>query len=155
MTHEPTVPTLQPAFDVVVHLGPLADHGHTRAGHRRVIPIVGGRVSGGLDAEILPGGADWQVVRQDGAIEVDGRYTACTPDGELLYLQARGIRTGPPDVLESLLKGEDIPPDRYYFRTVITIEADAAALAHLEHAVFVASCVRDADAVRYAAYRVT
>ena len=155
MTHAAVVPALAPAFDVLVLLGELADHGHTRAGHRRVIPIVGGQVSGGLDAEILPGGADWQLVRQDGAIEVDGRYTARTPGGELLYLQVRGIRTGPPPVLEALLQGDDIPPDRYYFRTVITIEADAAALAPLEHAVFVASCVRDADAVRYAAYRVT
>ena len=155
MTHAPTVPTLSHAFDVVVRLGPLADHGHTRAGHRRVIPIVGGQVSGGLDAEILPGGADWQVVRQDGAIEVDGRYTARTPGGELLYLQVRGIRTGPPEVLSALLEGEDIAPDRYYFRTVIAIETASAALAHLEHAVFVASCVREADAVRYAAYGVT
>jgi hypothetical protein len=155
MTHTPTVPTLEPAFDVVVHLGPPADHGRTRAGHRRVIPIVGGRISGGFDAEILAGGADWQVVRDDGAIEVDGRYGARTADGALVYLQVRGIRTGPPEVLAALLAGDDVAPDRYYFRTVITIETDAAALAHLEHAVFVASCVRDADAVRYTAYRVT
>ncbi|WP_400995163.1 DUF3237 domain-containing protein [Agromyces sp. GXQ0307] len=155
MTHAPTVPTLEPAFDVVVDLGPPADHGRTRAGHRRIIPIVGGAVSGGLDAEILAGGADWQLVRDDGAIEVDGRYSARTPEGELLYLQVRGIRTGPVDVLAALLAGDDVAPDRYYFRTVITIETDAAALAHFEHAVFVASCIRDADAVRYSAYRVT
>ncbi|MBM7503524.1 DUF3237 domain-containing protein [Agromyces aurantiacus] len=155
MTHAPTVPALEHAFDVVVRLGPLADHGRTRAGHRRIIPILGGQVSNGLDAELLPGGADWQLVRDDGAIEVDGRYSARTPGGDLLYLQVRGLRTGPPEVLAGLLRGDDIPPDRYYFRTVITIETDAAALAHLEHAVFIASCVRDADAVRYAAYRVT
>jgi hypothetical protein len=154
MTHAPSVPTLDRAFDVVVHLGPLADHGRTRAGHRRVIPIVGGRISGGLDAEILPGGADWQVVRDDGAIEVDGRYTARTSDGELLYLRVAGVRSGAPDVLAALLRGEDVPPDRYYFRTVVTIETASPRLAHLEHAVFVASCVREADAVRYTAYRV-
>jgi hypothetical protein len=155
MTHAPTVPALEPAFDVAVRLGPLADHGRTRAGHRRVIPIVGGRVSGGFEAEILPGGADWQLVRDDGAIEVDGRYSARTADGEFVFLQVRGIRTGPPEVLAGLLAGDDVSPDRYYFHTAITIETDAASLAHLEHAVFVASCVRDADAVRYTAYRVT
>lgn len=155
MTHAPTVPTLARAFDVVVRLGPLADHGRTRAGHRRVIPIVGGQISSGFDAEILPGGADWQVVRDDGAIEIDGRYSARTAGGELVSLQVRGIRTGRQEVLAALLAGDDVAPDRYYFRTVITIETDAAALAHLEHAVFVASCVRDADAVRYTAYRVT
>lgn len=154
MTRTPAVPTLEPAFDVTVHLGRLADHGHTRAGHRRVIPILGGWISGGLQAEILPGGADWQLVRQDGAIEVDGRYTARTPDDELLYLQVAGVRTGPPEVLEALLQGKDISPDRYYFRTVISIETSSAKLAHLEHCLFVASCVREADAVRYTAYRV-
>ena len=155
MMHVPTVPTLEHAFDVVVRLGALADHGRTRAGHRRVIPIVGGELSGGLDAEILPGGADWQLVREDGAIEIDGRYSARTPDGELIYLQVRGLRTGPPEVLTALLRGDEIAPDRYSFRTTLTIETASARLAALEHAIFVASCVRDADAVRYAAYRVT
>lgn len=57
------VPGLERAFDVTARLGPLEDHGVTRAGHRRVVPIAGGRVSGLFDAEILPGGADWQIVR--------------------------------------------------------------------------------------------
>jgi Protein of unknown function (DUF3237) len=155
MTHTPTIPTLEPAFDVTVRLGELADHGRTRTGHRRVIPIVGGGVTGAFEAEILPGGADWQVVRDDGAIEIDGRYTARTSDGDLLYLQVAGVRTGPPEVLAALLRGDDIAPDRYYFRTALTIETSSAKLAHLEHALFVTSCVRDADAVRYTAYRVT
>jgi hypothetical protein len=116
VTHPPTVPGLSPAFDVIVRLGPMADHGLTRAGHRRVIPIVGGRISGALDAEILPGGADWQLVRPDGAIEIDGRYTARTPDGELLYLQVTGVRTGPAEVLAAILQGDDVAPDQYYFR---------------------------------------
>jgi len=151
----PTVPVLEAAFDVVVDLGPLDDHGMTRAGHRRVIPIVGGRISGGLDAEILPGGADWQVLRADGAVEVDGRYSARTPAGELLYLQVSGVRSGEPAVLEALLRGEAVDPGEYYFRTVVTIETSAAALAHLQHSLFVASCVREAATVRYTAYRVT
>src|SRR5579862_1715065 len=72
------VPGLEPAFTVDARLGPLEDHGMTRAGHRRVVAIAGGRVvsvpgglfagtagtAGGLlEAEILPGGADWQLVR--------------------------------------------------------------------------------------------
>ena len=82
VTHVAPVPGLEPAFTVDARLGPLADHGVTRAGHRRVVPIAGGRVGGlpdgrtRLDAEILPGGADWQVVRPDGTIEIDTRYVA-------------------------------------------------------------------------------
>jgi hypothetical protein len=68
VTPEAPVPGLEPAFAVDARLGPLEDHGLTRAGHRRVVPVTGGRVSGlpgaeiPLDAEIMPGGADWQVV---------------------------------------------------------------------------------------------
>lgn len=153
MSARPPVPELEPAFDVDVELGPLEDHGMTRAGHRRIVPIIGGTVRGAFDAEILPGGADWQLVRPDGGIEVDGRYSARADDGSLVYLHARGVRTGPSAVLEALLRGEAVDPSRYYFRTTITIES--AAHPHLEQSLFVASCIRDADRVRYTAYRVT
>jgi len=156
---EPTVPTLEPAFDVVVDLGPIADHGVTRVGHRRVIAILGGSVTGLGDdswtAAIEPGGADWQRVRPDGAMEIDGRYTAVSPAGERIYLQAAGVRTGPADVLAALGRGEDVDPRAYYFRTVVTVETSAPRLQHLQHALFVASCTREADTVRYRAYRVT
>lgn len=152
---EPAMPGLQPAFDAVVVLGPLDDYGHTRVGHRRVIPIVGGAITGGIEAEILPGGADWQIVRPDGALEVDGRYSARTTDGALLYLQVSGVRSGPPEILAALLAGEKVSPEQYYFRTALRIETSAATHADLEHAIFVASCVRGPDSVRYRAYRVT
>lgn len=149
------VPGLEPAFDVHVLLGPLEDHGDTRAGHRRVIPITGGAVTGAVSAEILPGGADWQVVRPDGSIEINGRYSARTPSGSHLLLHAVGVRSGSPEVLEALLRGEQVDPSEYYFRTVVTIETSAPELAWLERTLFVASCIREADAVRYTAYRVT
>ncbi|WP_345801320.1 DUF3237 domain-containing protein [Microbacterium sp. AZCO] len=149
----PPVPQLEPAFEVVVRLGALEDHGVTRAGHRRVVPITGGTVTGAFDGEILPGGADWQLVRADGSIEIDGRYTARAADGSFLYLHAVGVRSGSPEVLEALLRGEAVDPADYYFRTVVTIESSAHP--EFERSLYVASCVRDADAVRYTAYRVT
>ncbi len=156
----PTVPTLEPAFDVRVELAPIADHGATRAGHRRVIAITGGRITdagalGGLDLEIEPGGADWQRVRPDGAMEIDGRYTAVAATGERVYLQVTGVRTGASEILAALGRGETVDPDDYYFRTTVTVETSAPVLSHLEHALFVASCVREANTVRYRAYRVT
>jgi len=148
-------PALVHAFDVEVRLGALEDHGVTRAGHRRVVPIVGGTISGGLDAVILGGGADWQLVRADGSVEIDGRYSARTPQGELLYLHAVGVRSGEPAVLEALLRGEPVDPAAYYFRTTVTIETSAPRLAHLERSVYVTAAEREAAVVRYAAYRVT
>lgn len=67
--NDPIAPGLEPAFRVRVDLGPLDDYGVTRAGHRRVIPITGGLMSGGINGEILPGGADWQLARPDGTLE--------------------------------------------------------------------------------------
>ena len=148
-------PTLAPAFEVAVRLGPLEDHGMTRAGHRRVIPILGGSVTGAFDAEILPGGADWQIVRPDGAIEVDARYSARTAGGGLVLLHASGVRSGAPDVLAALLRGEAVDPSEYYFRTVVRVEASDPALAPLQNVLFVAAAVREADRVTYTAYRVT
>ncbi|GAA5030896.1 DUF3237 domain-containing protein [Microbacterium fluvii] len=150
---QPPVPALEPAFEVVVELGPLEDHGMTRAGHRRVVPIIGGAITGGIEAEIVPGGADWQLVRADGCIEVDGRYTARAADGSLLYLHAVGVRSGDPAVLEALLRGDDVDPSQYYFRATVTIES--AAHPELERSLYVASYVREATRVRYVAYRVT
>ncbi|MFT4212903.1 MAG: DUF3237 domain-containing protein [Microbacterium sp.] len=153
MSARAPVPSLEPAFEVTVELGPLEDHGMTRAGHRRVVPIVGGTVEGAFDGDILPGGADWQIARADGGIEIDGRYSARSADGSLLHLHAVGVRSGPPDVLEALLDGEDVDPSRYYFRTVVTVES--ATHPELERSLYVASCVREANRVAYVAYRVT
>ena len=155
------MPGLEPAFTVDARLGPLEDHGVTRAGHRRVVPIAGGRVGGlpdgqtRLDAEILPGGADWQVVRPDGTIEIDTRYSARTPAGEHLHFRTAGVRSGPPDVLAALLRGEDVDPASYYFRVAVYLETSAPRLAFLERSIFIASAVRGADSVSYTAYRVT
>lgn len=151
----PPVPSLEYAFDVAVEVQSPHDHGVTRAGHRRVIPIVGGRLTGGVEAEILPGGADWQVIRRDGTIEIDAQYTARTEHGELLVLRTRGVRSGPPEVLARMSRGEPVVPSEYYFRTDLTVETSAERLAHLERACFVAACMRDATGVRYRVYRVT
>ena len=136
-------------------LGPLEDHGMTRRGHRRVVPIVGGSVRGAFEAELLPGGADWQILRTDGAVDLDARYTARTAEGAHVLIHAAGVRSGPPEVLEALLRGESVDPSRYYFRTVLTLEASDPALAHLQNSIFVAAAVREADRVTYRAYRVT
>ena len=163
------VPALEPAFTVDARLGPLEDHGVTRAGHRRVIAVAGGRVgfpaggsaddgslgNGPLEAEILPGGADWQVVRPDGTIEIDTRYSARTALGEFLHFRTSGVRSGPPAVLAALLRGEAVDPAAYYFRVVVYLETSAARLAFLERSIFVASAIRGADSVAYTAYRVT
>lgn len=153
MTHAPPVPHLERAFEVVAELGPLEDHGDTRAGHRRIIPVIGGRVTGEVTGVVLPGGADWQIVRRDGSIDVDARYSVRLDDDALLHVRAQGVRSGDPAVLESLLRGEDVDPADYYFRAALTLECTAHP--HLERSVYVASYIRTASSVESVVYRVT
>ena len=155
MTQAAPVPRLEPAFDVTATLGPLEDHGVTRAGHRRVVPITGGLVSGLVDAEILAGGADWQIVRPDGSTEIDTRYSARTPAGEYVHFRTAGVRSGPPAVLDALLRGEPVDPSEYYFRVGVYLETSSPRLAELQRSIFVAAAIRGANSVRYTAYRVT
>ena len=92
-------------------------------------------------------------MRADGSIEIDGRYSARAHDGELLYIRARGVRSGDPAVLEALLRGDDVDPESYYFRAALQLES--ATRPELERSVYIASYIREAHRVRYVAYRVT
>ena len=92
-TYLTTPPSLRYAFGVRVVVGPIQDLGKTARGHRRIIDILGGEVAGPmLEGEILPGGADWQIVRPDGTIEVVARYTIRARSGGLVYVQNDGLR---------------------------------------------------------------
>ena len=73
---------LEPLTTVLVTLADIIDLGDTQWGRRRVVPITGGEFIGErLSGTVLPGGADWQVVHDDGMITVDTRYTLKTHDG--------------------------------------------------------------------------
>ncbi|GAA1569625.1 DUF3237 domain-containing protein [Actinomadura kijaniata] len=138
---------------VRVEVGPVHTLGPTPAGLRRIVPITGGAVEGDrLTAEILPGGADWQLVQDDGTTVIDTRYTARTPDGALIYLATRGVRHGPSATLERVAAGEPVDPGEYYFRVHVHLEASAPAYAWLNRSLFVAYAARLADAVVYDLY---
>lgn len=97
--------------------------GKTPYGERRVINIVGGTVSGPrLRGRILPGGADWQIIRADGAADIFAKYTFQIEGGGLVLVTSAGLRHGPPDVIARLAKGEAVPRDQYYFRTCVRFE---------------------------------
>ena len=155
MNLQPPPAGLERLFRVDVLVGDIEDHGMTSAGHRRVVPILGGRIIDGLDAEVLPGGADWQLVRPDGTIEIDTRYSARTADGALLHLRTHGIRAGAPAVLEALSRGEDVPATAYTFRLHVIVETSAPEHAELQRALIVASAARGPGQVVYDAYRLT
>ena len=101
-----TAPKLEFAFAIKARVGPIQDLGQTARGHRRIIDILGGEVHGPkLSGEILPGGADWQIVRPDGTIEVVARYTIRSDKGALVYVQNDGLRVASPEILARMSAG--------------------------------------------------
>ncbi|OEC37253.1 Protein of unknown function [Pseudomonas cuatrocienegasensis] len=63
-------------------------------GYRVNYPIIGGHFSGPLlRGEVLPGGADWFLLRQDGVGDLDARYQLRTDDGVLINIHNIGLLT--------------------------------------------------------------
>ena len=140
---------------VEVTLEPIRDLGETPLGRRRIIGITGGTFAGPrLAGRILPGGADWQLIRSDGVACLDARYTLETGDGALIYVNNKGYRHGPKDVVERLAKGEDVDPALYYMRATPWFETSAPAYAWLNRAICVASGARRPAGVELDFYEV-
>lgn len=140
---------------VEVTLEPIRDLGETPLGRRRIIGITGGKFAGPkLSGRILPGGADWQLIRSDGVAYLDARYTLETGDGALIYVNNKGYRHGPKDVVERLAKGEDIDPALYYMRATPWFETSAPQYAWLNRTICVASGARRPAGVELDFYEV-
>ena len=139
---------LRPLFKAEIALAAAQELGETPLGRRRIIGITGGRFSGErLSGRVLPGGADWQVVRADGVADLDARYTLETSDGALIFVTNRGYRHGPPEVLQRLSSGEPVDPSLYYMRTTPRFETGDARYAWLNRIVCIASGARRPSAV--------
>jgi hypothetical protein len=137
------MPDLSHVFTAHVDVGAPLELGPIAQGRRRIVPILGGSVDGPrLTAEILPGGADWQVIRADATAEVVARYTLRATDGTLISVVNKGLRRGPPDVLARLAAGEAVDPSLYYFRTSPVFEVAPGPHGWLADNIFVATGAR-------------
>ena len=98
--------------------GPVLD-----LGARRLLPFAGGSFQGErLEGKILPVGGDWVRMRQDGVAELDIRMTLRTVDGALIELHSTGLAAIAAEDRERIMRGEDVDPSRYYFRTTQLFE---------------------------------
>jgi hypothetical protein len=145
----------QPIFAIRAELEAITSLGRTPYGERRVIGILGGSVSGPkLNGRILPGGADWQIIRSDGAADIKARYTIETGAGALIMVTSEGLRHGPPDMMEKLTRGDNVDPRHYYFRTVMRFETADPSVDWLNRILAVAKGQREPSAVRLDVYEV-
>lgn len=145
-------PRLIQVYRLEAMLGDPLELGDTAQGHKRIVPLTGGRFTGPLvgPGKLLPGAsADWQTILPDGTALGDIRYTLQTDAGAILYVQSRSVRHGSPEVLGRLARGEDVDPSEYTFRTATQIQTSESALDWLNKGVFVGVGAREASGVIY------
>ena len=146
---------LEPLFRAEITLAPAQELGEAPHGRRRIIPITGGRFRGErLAGRVLPGGADWQIVRADGVAQLEALYTIETSDGALIYVHNFGLRHGPPEVLARVAAGEAVDPALYYMRATPRFETGDERYRWLNKLVCVATGARRKDAVELDVYEV-
>jgi hypothetical protein len=134
----------EPIIQIEADLEAPQFFGKTPYGERRVINILGGTVTGPkLHGKILPGGADWQIIRSDGVADIFAKYTFQIEGGGLVLVTSAGLRHGPPDVIAKLAKGEPVPRDQYYFRTCVRFETADPAVDWLNRVLTIAIGARE------------
>jgi hypothetical protein len=113
----PVPPGLSFLAELSVTVGEPIDVGPTPEGHRRLIPISGGTVRGpALNGRVLPGGADYQLLRGPTLTELDARYVLETDAGQRIFVHNTALRHGSAADIELLNSGAAVDPSRIYFR---------------------------------------
>lgn len=142
-------------YSARITVGTARELGDTHTGRRRIIPVTGGSFEGpDMSGTILPGGADWQVIRADGNAFLEARYTMQVSTGALIYVENKGYRHGSPDVMARLIRGETVDPSLYYMRTNPVFETSDPDLAWLSHTICVGTGTREPDCVRLNVYAI-
>lgn len=141
--------------DLDVELAAPLELGTPPRGRRRIIPIIGGTVTGErLSGRVLNLGADWQTVFSDHSAELDTRYAIETHDGASIDVRNFGFRHGPPEVIEALARGEPVDPSRYYMRTHPRLETGDPRYAWLNRTIFVGTGSRQPSSVKITIFEV-
>src|ERR1051325_6551897 len=140
----------QPIFTVHAELDEIMSLGRVPLGERRMIAIRGGRG----DGRMLPGGADWQIVRGDGCADIQARYVIESEGGGRVMVLSDGVRHGPKDVLDKLMRGESVDPSLYYFRTAMRFETGDKALDWMNRVLAIAHGERQARSVKLDVFEV-
>ena len=151
MTDE-AAPPLAFLMAISAEVGELVNMGPAPLGERRVVYITGGTFAGPRMRGAVIGGADWQIARRDGALELDARYALKEERGGLVQVISQGMRHGPPEVLARLGRGEEVDPASYFFRTFMRFETGAPELAFLNTTMALATAERRARRVELRCY---
>ncbi len=119
-------PQLEFALQLRVTIDGTYTVGNLPYGKRVVVPITGGTFEGPLlKGTIVPGGADYQIVSNDGKrMDLEAIYSIRTDDGVYIHVRNKGMVSN--------------DPAKPYFKTVPQFEAPAdSRYAWLNDAIFV------------------
>lgn len=132
---------LEHVFTIAARIGAPLGGAPGRNGTRRIIPITGGTIEGPrLKGRVLPGGADYELVRRDGSSAVEAHYGLEADDGTVIYIVNKGLFTAPAEVIARVDAGETVDPDAYYFRSAPVFDAPEGPHQWLSDRIFVADC---------------
>lgn len=149
-------PALAHVADVHADVAAPVEVGTSVLGRRRVVPILGGKVTGPrLNGRVMPGGNDYQIIRADSVLELQARYVVETDDKALIFVENTGMREGPPELLARQSAGELVDPSLIYFRTVPRFETAAPQYQWLMRRIFVCAAARFPDRVQIRFFEVT
>jgi hypothetical protein len=143
-------PTLETkyVFTITARIGEVVIAGDIGHGVRRIVPITGGEVRGvDVNGKVCAFGADYQIIRPNELIELEAKYAFETDDGAIVYVENKGIRFGPVDLLQKLKRGEAVDSKLIYCRTLPKFETGAEKYRWLMEHIFIGSAARHADRV--------
>jgi hypothetical protein len=145
-------------FSLSAGIGSSDDTGGSPLG-RRIRDSVGeGSFSGArLRGQVLPGSADWRLIRSDVTSIVDARVMLRTDDGALIYMTYGGRVVVPPELLAEVrdpIRRHLVDPAAYYFRTAPTFETGAESYRWLNNIVCIGTGRLTARGVDYDIFEV-
>ncbi|MCQ1945721.1 MULTISPECIES: DUF3237 domain-containing protein [unclassified Arthrobacter] len=145
----PSTPGMVFLATFVIDIGEPLEIGPTTEGTRRLIPILGGTVRGPLlNGKVLPGGADFQLLRSATLTELEAKYSIETDSGERIYVTNFGVRSGSAEDIAALVRGDEVDPARIYFRCTPRLLSGGPEWAWLSSRILVGSGTRLPSAVR-------
>jgi hypothetical protein len=114
--------------------------GDTPYGMRRIATLNTGSFDGPkLKGVVLPGGGAWTLIRRDGVLDIEVRLILETNDKHQIYMQWKGLRDIPKDVIERLHRNETVDPKTYYFRATPYFETSSEKYGWLNRICAIAS----------------
>jgi hypothetical protein len=129
-------------YELEATLDSAIDLGKTPTGNRLIHPVTGGSFKGPkIKGEILPIGADWAVVLENGIKKLDVNIVLKTDDGAIIYVTYNGV----------IHREKD---GSLYYRITPVFETISDKYSWLNHAIAVGIGRRIKGGVAYTVYAI-